>query len=103
MTPDGRYAIASGKLSPTVTIIDAHTLKIAAEPEVGLGPLHTGCFSEEAKRSVKSAASPWKLETGAVQRAVLAVTDQTSKPTLSSTLHTWRAMPASIAGVTRSV
>ena len=41
VTPDGRYAIAAGKLSPTVTIIDAHTLKIAAEPEVGLGPLHT--------------------------------------------------------------
>jgi len=41
VTPDGKYAIASGKLSPTVTIIDAHTLKIVAEPEVGLGPLHT--------------------------------------------------------------
>ncbi len=41
VTPDGRYAIASGKLSPTVTIIDAQTLKIVAEPEVGLGPLHT--------------------------------------------------------------
>jgi nitrous-oxide reductase len=40
-TPDGRYVIASGKLSPTVTIIDAKTLKIVAEPEVGLGPLHT--------------------------------------------------------------
>ncbi len=40
-TPDGRYVIASGKLSPTVTIIDAHSLKIVAEPEVGLGPLHT--------------------------------------------------------------
>jgi nitrous-oxide reductase len=40
-TPDGKYVIASGKLSPTVTIIDAHTLKIVAEPEVGLGPLHT--------------------------------------------------------------
>src|SRR5262245_29637000 len=41
VTPDGKYVIASGKLSPTVTIIDAHTLKIVAEPEVGLGPLHT--------------------------------------------------------------
>src|SRR5215471_6662682 len=39
VTPDGRYVIAAGKLSPTVTIIDAHTLKIVAEPEVGLGPL----------------------------------------------------------------
>ncbi len=40
-TPDGKYVIASGKLSPTVTIIDTKTLKIVAEPEVGLGPLHT--------------------------------------------------------------
>jgi nitrous-oxide reductase len=40
-SPDGRYMMASGKLSPTVTIIDAKTLKIVAEPEVGLGPLHT--------------------------------------------------------------
>lgn len=41
VTPDGKYVLASGKLSPTVTIIDAHTLKKVAEPEVGLGPLHT--------------------------------------------------------------
>jgi nitrous-oxide reductase len=41
VTPDGRYVLASGKLSPTVTIIDARTLKVVAEPEVGLGPLHT--------------------------------------------------------------
>jgi nitrous-oxide reductase len=41
VTPDGKYVVASGKLSPTVTIIDAKTLKIVAEPEVGLGPLHT--------------------------------------------------------------
>ena len=41
VSPDGKYVMASGKLSPTVTIIDAHTLKIIAEPEVGLGPLHT--------------------------------------------------------------
>ncbi|HEY6909789.1 MAG TPA: cupredoxin domain-containing protein [Myxococcales bacterium] len=41
VTPEGKYVLASGKLSPTVTIIDAHTLKIVAEPQVGLGPLHT--------------------------------------------------------------
>ncbi len=41
VTPDGKYVLASGKLSPTVTIIEAHTLKVIAEPEVGLGPLHT--------------------------------------------------------------
>jgi nitrous-oxide reductase len=41
VTPDGKYVLASGKLSPTVTIVDAKTLKVIAEPEVGLGPLHT--------------------------------------------------------------
>lgn len=41
VTPDGKYVLASGKLSPTVTIIDTKTLKVLAEPEVGLGPLHT--------------------------------------------------------------
>lgn len=41
VSPDGKYVMASGKLSPTVTVIDTKTLKIVAEPEVGLGPLHT--------------------------------------------------------------
>jgi nitrous-oxide reductase len=41
VTPDGKYVIASGKLSPTISIIDTKTLKLLAEPEVGLGPLHT--------------------------------------------------------------
>ncbi len=51
--PTGRYAICSGKLSPTCTVIDLEKVKqafageikpedcIVAEPEVGLGPLHT--------------------------------------------------------------
>ncbi|PVZ68998.1 TAT-dependent nitrous-oxide reductase [Pelagibaculum spongiae] len=51
--PDGRYAIANGKLSPTATVIDLHKLDdlfagkikprdtVAAEVELGLGPLHT--------------------------------------------------------------
>ncbi len=52
-SPDGKYFIANGKLSPTVSVIaidklDAlfdDTIKpretIVAEPELGLGPLHT--------------------------------------------------------------
>jgi len=53
-TPDGKYVIANGKLSPTVTVIEwsrvdqwfAGKLKderdvVVAEPELGLGPLHT--------------------------------------------------------------
>ena len=51
--PTGRYAVVSGKLSPTVSVVDitlidqAFSKKIkprdcvVAEPEVGLGPLHT--------------------------------------------------------------
>ncbi|QDX82168.1 nitrous-oxide reductase [Denitratisoma sp. DHT3] len=53
-SPDGKYFICSGKLSPTATVIDlslvhkffAGELKdpfeaVVAEPEIGLGPLHT--------------------------------------------------------------
>ncbi|MGB2741196.1 MAG: TAT-dependent nitrous-oxide reductase [Cognaticolwellia sp.] len=52
-SPDGKYFIANGKLSPTVSIISiakfddlfANKIKprdaVIAEPEVGLGPLHT--------------------------------------------------------------
>ena len=51
--PTGKYAVCSGKLSPTCTVIDIDKLadvfagkiqprdSVAAEPEVGLGPLHT--------------------------------------------------------------
>ncbi len=55
ITPDGRYYVASGKLSPTATVMEhALVLKwfngelkdprdaVVAEPEIGLGPLHTG-------------------------------------------------------------
>jgi len=53
-TPDGKYVVAAGKLSPTCTVISwdkvdkwfAGKLKkprdtVVAEPELGLGPLHT--------------------------------------------------------------
>ena len=51
--PTGRYAICSGKLSPTCSVVDLQKVDAAfagqiqprdcvvAEPEVGLGPLHT--------------------------------------------------------------
>jgi nitrous-oxide reductase len=49
VTPDGKYVMGSGKLSPTVTVIDIAKIDkvknlrdaIAAQPEVGMGPLHT--------------------------------------------------------------
>ncbi|MES2019107.1 MAG: TAT-dependent nitrous-oxide reductase [Pseudomonadota bacterium] len=53
-TPDGKYFVCAGKLSPTATVIDlAKVLQwyeggikeardaVVAEPEIGLGPLHT--------------------------------------------------------------
>jgi nitrous-oxide reductase len=51
--PDGIHFVANGKLSPTVTVFDARKLDdlfddkikprdvVVAEPEIGLGPLHT--------------------------------------------------------------
>jgi nitrous-oxide reductase len=53
-TPDARYAVVSGKLSPTVTVLSWELIDqwfegklkeprdvVVAEPEIGLGPLHT--------------------------------------------------------------
>ncbi|MEO2198637.1 MAG: TAT-dependent nitrous-oxide reductase [bacterium] len=53
VSPDGNYAVVCGKVSPTVSVIDINILAdvfagtidpadaVVAEPEVGLGPLHT--------------------------------------------------------------
>jgi nitrous-oxide reductase len=65
VTPDGKYVLASGKLSPTVSIMDAKTLKVLAEPEVGLGPLHTtfdGRGNAYTSLFVDSQIVKWNIE-----------------------------------------
>ena len=53
ISPDGNYAVVCGKVSPTVSVVDINRLPevfagtldprdaVVAEPELGLGPLHT--------------------------------------------------------------
>jgi len=77
--PTGTYAIASGKLSPTVSVIplakidDAFAGKIktprdcvVAEPEVGLGPLHTafdGRGNAYTSIFIDSVCTKWNIAT----------------------------------------
>lgn len=39
--PSGKYIMVSGKLSPTVSVVDIATMKVVKEVEVGAGPLHS--------------------------------------------------------------
>lgn len=77
VTPDGKYAICSGKLSPTCTVIDLEKVRrafegkvkpedcVVAQPEVGLGPLHTLCDNRgNAYTSIflDSQVTKWNIE-----------------------------------------
>ena len=82
VSPDGKYAICSGKLSPTCSVVDISKLPdifagkikprdaVIAEPEVGLGPLHTafdGKGNAYTSIFIDSVMTKWNIDKAIAQ------------------------------------
>ena len=90
VSPDGKYAIVAGKLSPTCSIVDISKIAdafagkikprdcVVGEPEVGLGPLHTafdGKGNAYTSIFIDSVMTKWNID-----KAIAAFTDETIDP-----------------------